>query len=263
MWVLPVIILLSFIAGIYQKLVSVSISILVIPGVLGFSNLIPIDANTFLLVMLASCLFASLPFCLYACIQAVRRQGEHVALISKSVMWMSLMAILISQLLGIVPGGYVNALYWLVVGLFASGLMFRVAIHQKKLDRLGVVAYAGLLSICVGGSGGEWRNMFLSHLKSKLDVDRYLISGLFIALSACLGFLFPALPVLIDEQFAWASLWMLGYICWPLSLVISVSSLLGYLVVRNHQNQTDQLWLTYILALYLIASFLRWLAGVT
>jgi len=263
-FVLPVVVLLSLVAGVFNRLNGVSLSVVLIPGLLGFSNLVSLDSKDVLLILIATCLSASIPLSVMYFVRAAKYNRDLSSVLAKTAARIALLSILFSQVLGIVPALYVQYLYWFVLVLLLLGLVYKVMANSvgwgsgfrlKKLP--SNLYYSGLMSVSIGGIGSEWRGVFAGRDEAVDRLDGFAFLSVFIALPACLGFMFPGLPVSLIEQNPNLSAWMMGYICWPVSIVIFMSASLGQLLVRQHKNETDIVWLNFILVFYLFASALR------
>jgi len=263
-FILPVVVLLSIVAGVFSKLNSVSFSIILIPGLLGFSDFISFSSSDVLLILIASSLTASIPLSVLYFIKVAKQNFEMSSVWAKIVTKIALLSILFSQILGVIPPLYSQYMYWFTLLLLTLGLAYNVISNGLK-NTSGVSSkaqspllyYSVLMSVFIGAIGSEWRGVFAGHDKGGDKLGGFAFLSVFIALPACLGFMFPGLPVPLIEQNPALSGWMLGYICWPLSIVIFVSATLGQFMVRQHKNAVDVVWLNYILIIYLIASALR------
>ena len=253
------------VAGVYLQLRQVSLSILLIPGMLGFSYLLPWQDKDILLVLIASVLVASIPFAVQRFIETLKLHATVVSSLSKVATRLALISLLISQLLGLLPFAVLYYLYWSVLAILSliwCGQLLRPSIVTGVLNRVKVAKklrlYVGLVSIVLGGAGSEWLRDNPSFRESNIKHE-FGFLGLFILLPASLGFVFPALPVPLVELQPSLSVWMIGYICWPLSLVVFGFALLGFYLVKRHENLTDLMWLDYIFTLFILAYVLRFM----
>lgn len=256
--------MLSVVAGVFSKLNQVSLSLVLVPGLLGFTGLVALEPNDVLLILIATSLCASLPFSVLYFIDAAKESAVEISDLTRTATKIALLCVLGAQILTIVPAIYVFYFYWGGVLVYAISFIFVISMSQvqqgaflRLKKQSSAVYYLGLLSVVMGGTGVEWRNVLAKCSKSKSVLAGFGIISIFITLPACLGFIIPALPVSLLEQYPSFSSWMLGYIFWPLSIVIFVSALAGHWLVRQHDNLTDVAWLNCILVIYLIASALR------
>ena len=257
-------VLLSIVAGVFSKLNSVSVSVILIPGLLGFSDFVSLNSIDVLLILIATSLSASIPLSVLYFIEVAKRSLEESTVLAKTATRVALLSILFSQILGVIPPLYGQYVYWFTLLLLTLGLAYKTILNGlnnvfdvRSKEQSSLIYYSGLMSVSIGGIGSEWRGVFADRDKEADKYGGFAFLSVFIALPACLGFVFPGLPVPLIEQNPALSGWMLGYICWPLSIVIFVSATLGQLMVRQHKNAVDVVWLNYILIIYLIASALR------
>lgn len=259
LWLLPLVFVLALISGVYYKLNSVSLSLILIPGMLGFESLLPVSVEDSLLILIASCLAASLPFCVLSFVSAAKNFKGDFEVVSRFATRVSLSSILIAQILGIVPSIYVYSFYCILLALFAMSLILGPYLNREKYFQesfSGRFWYLSLLSLPLGAAGTEWRKVL--PIKSNTEgFDYFSTLSMFVVFPALLGFVFPALPVTVFESQQWQQNWMIGYICWPLSILVFCGSYIGNALVKNTQNQTDKAWLHYILALFLLAIVIR------
>ena len=246
------------ISGVYIKLSRVSLSLILIPGLFGFVDVTWFNLEAILPILIATSLMASIPFSFLLFLSAIKKHNIAIDELSRKATMIALMSIIIAQVIGIIPSKYIQYLYWLSVMSFCmvfcmSKNWFNLASLLGKKFKLNCSGYAGLYSLLYGGVGLEW---FKTN-KEQENVSIFL--SFFVTLPAVIGFIFPALPVPLLLEEPELSVWMLGYVCWPLVLVFSVFSLSGYWLVRHHENQTDAAWLNYILLIFILAAWLRWI----
>lgn len=259
LWLLPLILVLAVIAGVYQKLNKVSLSFIVIPGLIGFESLLPASVEDLLIILIASSLAANLPFSVMSFVSAARSFKGDFSLVSKYATRISLSSILIAQILGVIPSIYTYYLYSLFLALFASFLIIGPFLDRTdffKSRTIDSLVYMSLFSLPLGGSGHEWGKVFYSKANA-MSVGYFSTLGVFVVFPALLGFVFPALPVSFVESNPWTESWMIGYICWPISVLVFAAAYATNFLIKNTQNQTDQAWLKYILALFLLAVLFR------
>lgn len=250
---------LAILSGVYQKLNTVSLSFILIPGLIGFERLLPASIEDLLLILIATCLAANLPFSVMSFVAAAKIFKGDFSIVSKYATRISLGSILIAQLLGIIPSIYAYYLYSLLLALFASFLIIGPLLQRKGVFKNRSddgFFYMSLLSIPLGGAGNEWGKVFNVKVNA-MNFDFHSTLGVFVVFPALLGFIFPALPVAFVESNPWAGSWMIGYICWPASVLVFLGAFAASVLIKNTQNQTDQAWLKYILSLFLLAVLIR------
>lgn len=263
-FILPIVVLLSIVAGVFNKLNRVSVSVILIPSILGFTDFFSFNPSEIIVVLIASTVSASIPLSVFYFVKLTKFNMDMSSLLAKTAARIALLSILISQILSIVPGLYVLYVYWLVLIVLTLGLCAQLICYMlnwdafsSKNERTSLAYYFGLMSLLIGGVGQEWQGVFVGKNNKEDKLAGFAFLSVFIALPASIGFLLPAIAVPLIELSPSFSPWMLGYICWPLSIVIFMSSTLGRLLVRQHNNLTDIAWLKSILVVYLIASVVR------
>lgn len=251
-------------AGVFSQLNRVSFSVVLIPGVLGFSGFVPIDSMDIILILIASTLSASIPISVLSFVNTAKHNFNISSELTKAATKLALLSILISQVLGIISGLYVLYFYWIVLFILTLGLGARSILSMldkcsgdNVKNRTAYIYYSGLMSVAIGGIGQEWRRVFVGDDDAEDRASGFAFLSVFIALPACIGFLFPGIAVPLIEQNPNVAIWMLGYICWPLTIVIFMSATIGHFMVRQHKNLTDIAWLNHILVIYLVASIVR------
>lgn len=262
---------LAFVSGVFSRLQSISISIVIIPGVLGFHSYLAYDVSQIILILIASSLVSVLPFSLIGFVtQARLSDSEDITRLTKCATWYAISALLIAQVLTIIPSTFILPLYYSILAAFILVSLYqmvrphKVFNHQAQGERVlgSFKSYPyglNVLSVILGGDGREWIEVKSSALTRANGATGVAFLSLFIALPASFGFMFPGIPLSILELAPDLSVWMLGYICWPLSLFLFVFAFMGHLFVRRHGSEGDHVWLKYILVLYLLACILRYL----